>query len=466
MPSSVDALRAKHVPRKHPTRLGAQLQAVMYVLAHRAGVRVDASSARGAMVVRRALESRATRLENDIGGLRLAVAVVLQRPASSMAVPLLRPSDFAFNLPSALIAQAPAVARDAARLLDVTGGAMADSSVSELATRLPPKAVVVVNDTKVLPARVFGQKDTGGAVELLFLEPAQRPAERSTAAPFVWRCLARARRALHVGQRIAVNGVQLSVESERDNDGTLLIGVPCEVLGFLEQHGRLPLPPYIERAREAPQPESDRERYQTVFASAPGAVAAPTAGLHMTNGVLAELARAGHTLARVTLHVGWGTFSPIRSDTVAEHHMHRERYEIPAETAALVASGRPIVAVGTTTLRALEAAALPRMATSARENRQVQIGPSATDIFVYPGSGHRFAVVDYLLTNFHLPESTLLMLVAAFAGTSTVAAAYRHAIAAAYRFYSYGDAMLLRCDPAGAMAASPTFASLFTEGAL
>jgi S-adenosylmethionine:tRNA ribosyltransferase-isomerase len=209
------------------------------------------------------------------------------------------------------------------------------------------------------------------------------------------------------------------------------VGAPADTLAFLEAHGRIPLPHYMQRDAN----EADRASYQTMFATAPGAIAAPTAGLHMTPAIAERLTARGIALATLTLHVGWGTFAPIRATDVREHKMHRERFSIPPATAALVASGRPVVALGTTALRALEAAATGP--------RQVAVGPGATHIFIYPGSGHTFRVVDHLVTNFHLPESTLLMLVCAFAGTERVLAAYRHAVAAKYRFFSYGDATLM-----------------------
>jgi S-adenosylmethionine:tRNA ribosyltransferase-isomerase len=212
--------------------------------------------------------------------------------------------------------------------------------------------------------------------------------------------------------------------------------VPGDGYAFLEAAGHVPLPRYIEREDR----DVDRERYQTVFAKVPGAVAAPTAGLHLTPELLERLTARGITIATVTLHVGYGTFEPIRVLDIRDHKMHRERYVIPAETAALVASGRPIVAIGTTAMRALEAAATAP--------RTLTVGSGATELFIYPGSGHEFRVVDHLVTNFHLPESTLLMLVSAFAGAERVDAAYRHAIAARYRFYSYGDAMLVHRAPA------------------
>jgi S-adenosylmethionine:tRNA ribosyltransferase-isomerase len=349
---------------------------------------------------------------------------------------LFAPSDYAYDLPPERIAQEPAADRDASRLLHLApDGAITDHRFSELAALLPADAVVIANDTRVIPARVRGHKRSGGGVELLFLEP-----EPSVAAPpgtSAWRCLARARRPLRAGQAIDVDGDAapiLELLTERAPDGSVVVAAPGDGLAFLDAHGHVPLPRYIARADNP----DDRERYQTMFARHPGAVAAPTAGLHMTPAIARDLADRGIALATVTLHVGWGTFAPIRETDVRHHRMHRERYVIPDDTAALVATGRPIVALGTTALRALEAAATAPGA--------VAPGPGATDLFIYPGSDHPFRVASHLITNFHLPESTLLMLVCAFAGTERVLAAYRHAIAAGYRFYSYGDATLLHRD--------------------
>lgn len=346
---------------------------------------------------------------------------------------LFAPSDYTFELPPELIASAPADTRDASRLLHVpASGPPVDLRFADVVELLPADAVIVANDTRVIPARVLGTKDTGGNVEVLFMEPeGEAPAGMSS-----WRCLARARRALRPGQRIHIAGseVALVVLSERAVDGSLLVGAPVDALAFLEAYGRIPLPHYMNRDATA----EDRERYQTMFAEKPGAIAAPTAGLHMTPTIAERLHARGITLGTLTLHVGWGTFAPIRATDVRAHVMHRERFEIPEATAALVASGRPVVALGTTALRALEAAATAP--------HTVTVGPGSTDIFIYPGSGHEFRVVDHLITNFHLPESTLLMLVCAFAGTDRVLAAYRHAVCARYRFFSYGDATLVhRC---------------------
>jgi S-adenosylmethionine:tRNA ribosyltransferase-isomerase len=327
------------------------------------------------------------------------------------------PSDYTYELPPELIAQEPAPARDASRLLHV-GDTLSDHRFPDLVDLLPVDAVLVVNDTRVLAARVLGHKASGGNVELLFLEPAPDH------GPTAWRCLARARRPLRTGQRVEVDGASLELLAGREGEeGSIVVDVP-DAFALMERIGHMPLPRYVHR----PDAAADRERYQTMFARVPGAVAAPTAGLHMTPALAEAMAARGITIAPLTLHVGYGTFEPIRVADIRAHKMHSERYVIPEQTARLVASGRPVVALGTTALRALESGS-----------------GGTTDLFIYPGSGHRFRV-DHLVTNFHLPESTLLMLVCAFAGTERVLAAYRHAVAERYRFFSYGDAMLVhRC---------------------
>lgn len=360
-------------------------------------------------------------------------------------------SDYTFDLPTELIAQQPSVVRDRSRLLYVANATNAvtpdtqvrglrDCVFADIVDLLPRDAVVVANDTRVIPARLVGTKPSGGRVELLLLEPEpETPAPAGTSA---WRCLARARRPLRVGQEIAVDDqTALVVVRQRDEDElqsrsspgddgqrgvrSLSVAVPGDVYALLDRLGRVPLPRYIRRDSDT----VDRDRYQTMFAKHPGAVAAPTAGLHMTPEVAAGLVARGIALTSVTLHVGYGTFEPIRVDDIRDHRMHRERYTISEPTAALLQSGRPIVALGTTALRAVEAS-------------RGQAGSGTTDLFIFPGSGHSF-IVDQLITNFHLPESSLLMLVCAFAGTGRVLDAYRHAVAARYRFFSYGDAMLV-----------------------
>lgn len=347
----------------------------------------------------------------------------LPRRSASVRGPVFAPSDYTFDLPEALIAQEPAAQRDASRLLHLRpDGTVGDGMFPDIVDLLPENAVLVANDTRVIPARVMGHKASGGRVELLFLEP------EPSIAPGAWRCLARARRPLRVGQTVEIDGTDVAVEllTEREGEeGSVVVAVPGDVLALLERVGHVPLPRYIHRDDRA----ADRDRYQTMFARHPGAVAAPTAGLHMTPAIAERMQARGIALTTVTLHVGYGTFEPIRTDDLRQHHMHRERYAISDDAAALIASGRPIVALGTTALRALEAS-------------EGRAGTGSTDLFIYPGSGHRF-LVDHLITNFHLPESTLLMLVCAFAGTARVLAAYRHAVAARYRFFSYGDAMLV-----------------------
>lgn len=337
---------------------------------------------------------------------------------------MFRPTDYTFELPPELIAQEPAAVRDQSRLLHVRGvDAWDDLMFSDIVGLLPADAVIVANDTRVIPARVLGKKASGGNVELLLLEP-----EPAT-APNAWRALAKARRPLRPGQHVFVgpnHEIDLEILTERSpDDGSIAVALPGDPLALLDQIGRIPLPHYIHRE----DTDVDRDRYQTMFAQHPGAVAAPTAGFHMTPAIAEQLTARGVTITTVTLHVGYGTFEPIRVDDIREHHMHRERYVIPQATAELVATGRPIVALGTTAMRALEAS-------------RGKAGSGTTDLFIYPDSGHEF-LTSHLITNFHLPESTLLMLVSAFAGTDAVMSAYNHAVRERYRFFSYGDAMLL-----------------------
>ena len=287
--------------------------------------------------------------------------------------------DYHFELPEARIAQAPAEPRSAAKLLVVGENGLSDRRIADLAEILPERAVLVVNDTRVLPARLSATKASGGAVELVALEPAGENR---------WRCLARASKALRDGAELSVAGAAapLIVRGERDADGILIVEFPGEVEAFLERHGALPIPPYLRRAADA----RDRERYQTVFAEVPGAVAAPTAGLHFSREHLARLEAGGITVARVTLHVGLGTFAPVRAASIDDHKLHAERFDIPEATAELIASGRPVVAVGTTSVRALESAAVT--------DRRIRPGAGVASLFITPG--YRFQIIDHLLTNF------------------------------------------------------------------
>lgn len=341
-----------------------------------------------------------------------------------------RTDDLDYELPEAQIAQAPLAERDAARLLVVApGGGLRDQLVRDLPSLLPP-SLIVVNDTRVIPARLFGTKPSGGKVELLLVERqgTPGPVER-------WHAMGRASKGLRPGTRVRFDGLEAEVLDRRD-DGTLEVELRADedATARVEAIGAMPLPPYIRRSAS----EADADRYQTVFAREPGAVAAPTAGLHFSERLVAALEGAGHRWARVTLHVGPGTFRPVKSERLDDHEMHEERYRVPAETAAAIAEarreGRPILAVGTTVVRTLESAAT--------DEGEVREGAGRTRLFIRPP--YRPRVVDHVLTNFHLPRSTLLALVMALGGVDEVRAAYAHAVARGYRFFSYGDAMLLQ----------------------
>src|SRR5512139_241235 len=342
----------------------------------------------------------------------------------------MRVADFDFDLPDDLIAQFPPAVRGGSRLLHVdAAGALADRDFRDLPALLRADDLLVMNDTRVIKARLFGQKDSGGKVELLV----ERVLDEFEALAFI-----RASHAPKPGSTIHLAD-DVTVEVLARQDDLTRLRFPRPVLDVLEQLGRLPLPPYIEHTPTA----DDEARYQTVYANEPGAVAAPTAGLHFDDAMLNALRERGVRTAQVTLHVGAGTFQPVRVDHIAEHKMHSERYTIPEATADAIrktrARGGRVVAVGTTSLRALEAAAATSQA------GELHAGSAETDIFITPG--YRFRVVDALITNFHLPQSTLLMLVSAFAGVDVIRAAYAHAIAERYRFFSYGDAMFLERRP-------------------
>ena len=340
----------------------------------------------------------------------------------------MRRADFAYPLPGELIARHPLPERAASRLLVFDGGngALRDLMFSDLATLLRPGDLLVLNDTRVLPARLRGHKASGGSCEIL-LE--RIIGERRILAQ------ARASKGFRAGTEVHLpGGARAVVIGRRDDLHEFELDRPA--LEYFESHGSMPLPPYIDREADA----ADRERYQTVYAREPGAVAAPTAGLHFDQLTLARLEQAGIAIGRLTLHVGAGTFQPLRVDEIDDHRMHSERFRIPDETVTAISSARRrggrVIAVGTTVVRTLEAAA---------SDDTLMAGAGETDIFIRPG--HRFRVIDALLTNFHLPESTLLVLVAAFAGRERVLAAYHHAIAGRYRFFSYGDAMFVTPDP-------------------
>ncbi|WP_175798867.1 tRNA preQ1(34) S-adenosylmethionine ribosyltransferase-isomerase QueA [Burkholderia ambifaria] len=340
-------------------------------------------------------------------------------------------SDFDFNLPPELIAQTALPERTASRLLEVDRtvepARLVDRNFAELPSCIAPGDLLVFNDTRVLKARFFGQKASGGKIEVLI----ERVTGTHTALAQI-----RASKSPGVGTTLRLaDAFDVTVGERVEPFFTLHFPQPC--LTLIEQHGRLPLPPYIEHDADA----NDETRYQTVYASNPGAVAAPTAGLHFDLPLLEQLDAMGVERATLTLHVGAGTFQPVRVENIAEHRMHSEWYDLPQslvdKIAATRARGGNVIAVGTTSMRALEAAA--RSADEA--GRPLAATQAETDIFITPG--YRFRVVDRLVTNFHLPKSTLLMLVSAFAGVETIRAAYRHAIDQRYRFFSYGDAMLL-----------------------
>ncbi|MDR2452850.1 MAG: tRNA preQ1(34) S-adenosylmethionine ribosyltransferase-isomerase QueA [Candidatus Accumulibacter sp.] len=332
--------------------------------------------------------------------------------------------DFDFPLPPELIAQHPAPERTASRLLHVAGDGLRDGRFADLPKWVDPGDLFVFNDTRVIRARLFGRKESGGRVEMMI----ERIVDSRHALAQI-----RASKSPRPGGRIVLeDAFTLEVTGRADGFHVLELAGDGDLYALIETHGHLPLPPYITHAAGA----KDEARYQTVYARNMGAVAAPTAGLHFDEDLLAALRARGAELAWLTLHVGAGTFQPVRVRNIAEHRMHAERFEIPRATLEAVARTRArkgrVIAVGTTSLRALEAAA---------RDGGLRAGPAETDIFITPG--YRFRVVDRLITNFHLPKSTLLILVSAFAGCATIRAAYRHAVEKRYRFFSYGDAMLL-----------------------
>ncbi len=346
-------------------------------------------------------------------------------PASPLTL-----ADFDFLLPPELVAQHPAAERSGSRLLDGSAPLPVDRVFRDLPGLLQPGDLLVCNDTRVIKARLLGEKPTGGAVEALV--------ERVLPGFEVWAHL-RASKSPRAGSVVRfADAFDAEVLGRAGPEGGLFhLRFPAEPLTLLERHGHVPLPPYITHDDTA----EDAARYQTVFAVRPGAVAAPTAALHFDAALLAALDARGVQRATVTLHVGAGTFQPVRVDNIAEHRMHSEWFEVGAATVAAIeaarARGGRVVAVGTTTLRALESAARRGAAGAA-----LAACSGETDIFITPG--FEFRVVDRLVTNFHLPKSTLMMLVSAFAGHAHVRALYRHAVESRYRFFSYGDAMLLQ----------------------
>lgn len=351
------------------------------------------------------------------------------RGAANFSPPVICPrsselslADFDYALPPELVAQVPLPQRSSSRLLVMSGRSFSDARFAGLPQWLRAGDLLVLNDSRVVHARLLGRKDSGGQVEILV----ERMLDRSVALAQL-----RASKPPQPGSCLRLEDA-LDVEVLGREGEFYRLRFAGDAVELIERHGRLPLPPYIERAAEAP----DEQRYQTVYARDSGSVAAPTAGLHFDNELLAALSEMGVGIAYVTLHVGAGTFQPVRTSDLAQHRMHTEHYLLPQVTADAIEAARGrggrIVAVGTTSLRSLESAAL---------EGGLKVGAGATALFVTPG--FEFRVVDILITNFHLPKSTLLMLVSAFGGLDELRAAYRHAIDARYRFFSYGDAMLI-----------------------
>jgi S-adenosylmethionine:tRNA ribosyltransferase-isomerase len=349
-------------------------------------------------------------------------------------------SDYNYDLPEELIAQVPQEKRDRSRLMvvDRKSGDWRHSRFHRIRDELRAGDVLVINNTKVIPVRLFGKKATGGKVELLVLEYADlagsplRPGNQSA------RCLIKASKQCRPGTLLNFSkGLSAEVHAFEDGIYAVTFTSPKGLEAAFDQTGFMPLPPYIKRSPETPSPCDDRQAYQTVYAADKGAIAAPTAGLHFTNELLEAIAALGVTIVAITLHVGYGTFLPVRVTDIREHRMHTEIYHIPEKTADIVNlarhEGRRVIAVGTTSVRTLEYAS--------GASGTIRPGSGACDLFIYPG--FRFSMVDAMITNFHLPESTLLMLVSAFAGRERVLAAYREAVRQRYRFFSYGDAMMI-----------------------
>ncbi len=340
----------------------------------------------------------------------------------------MKTSDFYFDLPDELIAQLPVKERSGSRLLllDGVSGVTQDLQFRDLIDQINANDLLVFNNTRVIPARLYGHKSSGGKVEVLV----ERIMDNHQVVAHV-----RASKSPKAGSRLTLEG-EFEVEVLGREDALFLLQFPDEVLPLLQQHGHMPLPPYIDRDAD----EFDSNRYQTVYATKDGAVAAPTAGLHFDDGMMQILADKGIAKAFVTLHVGAGTFQPVRVESIADHKMHSELVDVDSEVCNAIAATRKrggrVIAVGTTVVRSLESAA-----------RDGELKPyyDETDIFITPG--YRFNVVDSMITNFHLPESTLLMLVSAFSGVDAIKSAYAHAILQGYRFFSYGDAMFLQPHP-------------------
>ena len=358
----------------------------------------------------------------------------------------MKTSDFHYDLPQELIAQEPPAERGQSRMMVLhrQDGRLEHRHIADIVDYLDANDLLVVNDTKVFPARIKGQwSDTGGALELLLLEPLPVPGERVGAAEEVtcWSCISGSGRPVRAGLRARFAEDHLEAEIlEKTGEGTcrVLFLADGPLMGILDRYGLTPVPPYIHRSGDPRQARLDRERYQTIYAREVGAVAAPTAGLHFSEAILQRLAEKGVQRASVTLHVGPGTFKPVKCETVEDHRMDAERYTVPEETARAIAAcrarGGRVVAVGSTSVRTLETVAAAHDGTVVAEH-------GSSSIFIYPP--FTFRVTDVMLTNFHLPQSTLLMMVSALAGRERILSAYQEAIRERYRFFSYGDCMLI-----------------------
>ena len=339
-------------------------------------------------------------------------------------------SDYDYDLPQELIAQEPLEQREASRMLvvDRVSGTFRDSNFVEFPDLLCENDILVLNNTKVFPARLFGRSETGAKVEVFLVKEIE---------PDLWEALARPARRLHVGKRVLFNeGVSAEVVEKLEEGSVIIRFSPEDDLErFIDRTGMTPLPPYIKRDSSAI--DSDRDRYQTVFAKKRGAIAAPTAGLHFTPNILDDITQRKITIVEITLHVGYGTFEPVRTEELDAHYVSPERYEISAENAEILARakaiGQRLVAIGTTTTRALES--------NLSSFGQFTAGEHSADLTITPG--YKFEAIDALLTNFHLPRSSLLVLASTFGGHQLIMNAYRHAVRAGYRFYSYGDCMLI-----------------------
>jgi S-adenosylmethionine:tRNA ribosyltransferase-isomerase len=345
----------------------------------------------------------------------------------------MRLEDFDYNLPESYIAQIPCEKRDHARMMivDRATGSIRQGNFLNLPEHCRKGDVLVINDSKVIPAKVIGQRATGGLIEILLLTKISEAASNAS----VWEAMLRPSRRIRIGDRLFFKNNCEAVIDDRISDKKWLIRfIPqTNFDDFLSRCGRAPLPPYIKRKKDLTADDNDIERYQTVYARVPGSVAAPTAGLHFSHHILSLIREKGIPIAPVTLHVGHGTFSPIETEHVEDHRMHEESFEISKSTADAINNADNVIAVGTTSARVIESAA--------DETGRIKSISSHTDLFIYPG--YRFKRINALLTNFHLPKSSLFLLVSSFAGKDLIQKAYQQAIKDRYRFYSYGDCMLI-----------------------